>query len=97
VATSIRWVEDGREMKLVRANAGNPRGLAPVELYEVGADPRETKNLAATPSPRLEKGLKALDAMEIRAREGAARAKTDTLTAEQKRVLEQLGYMKKGE
>ncbi|MCK9461918.1 MAG: sulfatase [Proteobacteria bacterium] len=97
VATSIRWVEDGRELKIVRANAGNPRGLEPVALYEVGTDPGETANLAGAPSPGLETGLEALDAMAIRAREGAARAETGELTAEQKRVLEQLGYMKKGE
>ena len=54
----------------------------------------ESKNLADTPSPRLEKGIRALDAMEIQARRGAARAETGTLTAEQKRALEQLGYMK---
>ncbi|HZR85134.1 MAG TPA: sulfatase-like hydrolase/transferase [Candidatus Binatia bacterium] len=33
--------------KLIRANPGNPRGLAPTELYDVATDPRERANLAA--------------------------------------------------
>jgi len=97
VLTSIRWVEGGAELKLIRANAGNPRGLEPLELYEMAGDPGEAKSLAGTSSPQLSKGLRALDALEIGTRRGAARAETGTLTAEQKRVLEQLGYMKKGE
>jgi uncharacterized protein (TIRG00374 family) len=32
VLTSIRWLEGGAELKLIRANAGNPRGLEPLEL-----------------------------------------------------------------
>jgi len=95
--TSIRWVDSGAELKLIRANAGNPRGLEPLALYEIDGDPGESKNLAGASSPNLSKGLSALDALEIETRRGAARAETGTLSAEQKRVLEQLGYMKKGE
>jgi arylsulfatase A-like enzyme/uncharacterized membrane protein YbhN (UPF0104 family) len=97
VATSVRWVEGGAELKLIRANKENPRRLAPLALYEVGGDPAETKSLAAVSPERLAKGQRALDALEIETRRGAAKAETGELTAEQKRVLEQLGYMKKGE
>ncbi len=31
--------------KLITANAGNPRGLAPVELYDLATDPGETRNV----------------------------------------------------
>ena len=31
--------------KLIEANPGNPRGLAPEELFQVAADPGETRNL----------------------------------------------------
>jgi len=33
--------------KLILANEGNPRGLAPVELYDMSVDPKETRNVAA--------------------------------------------------
>ena len=33
-------------MKLIEANEGNKRDLAPVELYHVAKDPREKTNLA---------------------------------------------------
>ena len=33
------------EWKLIEANPGNPRGLPPEELFQVSADPGETRNL----------------------------------------------------
>ena len=39
-------IRDG-DWKLIVANAGNPRGLAPKELYDVARDPREQNNLAS--------------------------------------------------
>ncbi|MDX9972381.1 MAG: sulfatase-like hydrolase/transferase [FCB group bacterium] len=33
------------ETKLIRANPGNPRGLAPVEYYDLAQDPKETQNV----------------------------------------------------
>lgn len=34
------------DWKLIVANAGNPRGLAPIELYNVASDPQEKSNVA---------------------------------------------------
>ena len=42
VLASVR----GDGWKYIRANEGNPRGLETEELYDVAADPGETKNLA---------------------------------------------------
>ncbi len=40
------------DWKLIVANPGNPRGLAPQELYNLAVDPREQNNLAMTESGR---------------------------------------------
>jgi arylsulfatase A-like enzyme len=34
------------DWKIITANSGNPRGLQPVELYHLGEDPLEKRNLA---------------------------------------------------
>ncbi len=41
------------DWKLLRANPGNPRHLAPEELYDLSSDPREKKNLAAADAARV--------------------------------------------
>jgi arylsulfatase A-like enzyme len=46
--TSLR-VDD---WKLAVANPGNPRGLPPTELFDLGADPGETRNLATSEPDR---------------------------------------------
>jgi arylsulfatase A-like enzyme/uncharacterized membrane protein YbhN (UPF0104 family) len=98
VLTSILYSDDdGSEVKLIRANQGNPRGVEPLELYRLDHDPKELENLADEDPERLAKATEALDASEVAARQGAVEAIAGELTPEQKRVLQQLGYMKRGE
>jgi arylsulfatase A-like enzyme len=82
-----------REWKLISANPGNPRGLAPEELYEVGRDPGERQEvLARSPAQaemmRAELGKSVLQA---RTHAGASeQAGTDAATHERLRAL---GYV----
>jgi len=46
--------------KIITANGDNPRGLAPVELYDLGQDPGEQRNLAAAEPQRTQEMLERL-------------------------------------
>jgi arylsulfatase A-like enzyme/uncharacterized membrane protein YbhN (UPF0104 family) len=43
---NVLWSLRTKTMKMIQANAGNPRGLEETELYNVGSDPSEMNNLA---------------------------------------------------
>ncbi|MBI4514407.1 MAG: sulfatase [Deltaproteobacteria bacterium] len=58
--------------KLITANPGNPRGLAPVEMYDLGADPAEQTNRAASEPARAASLLEELGRMRARIAEGRA-------------------------
>jgi arylsulfatase A-like enzyme len=60
--TSIRT----GEWKLITANRDNPRGLAPVELFNLAADPEERDNLAARESDRVSEMLAQLEQLRAR-------------------------------
>jgi arylsulfatase A-like enzyme len=67
--TSIR----SGDWKLIIANPGNPRGLAPTELYNLAQDPEESRNLAAGESARVSDLLAQLERMRVRIAEDGQR------------------------
>lgn len=82
-----------KDWKLITANPGNPRGLRPEELYDVGQDPREQRDLASSDPGQLETMRAALGraTIEARAHAGAAQ-QTDVDSVTQER-LRALGYV----
>jgi arylsulfatase A-like enzyme len=80
--------------KLIVANENNPRGLAPMELYDLQADPKETKNLAAENAEVVSKLSGDLAALRVMAGSRAvsgARGIQDDATRQK---LESIGYAK---
>jgi arylsulfatase A-like enzyme len=60
------------DWKLITANPDNPRGLAPHELYDLGADPGERTNVATNQSGRVAEMLAQLDQLRARIARGRA-------------------------
>ncbi len=58
------------DWKLIIANPGNPRGLAPQELYNLREDPGERTNVAARESGRVAEMIAQLEAMRTRIARG---------------------------
>jgi len=79
--------------KLITANPGNPRGLAAQELYDVAADPGETRNLAGGDPVRLEEMRAALGRSFLQARAHAGAAATTEVDSATKERLRALGYL----
>ncbi|MBC7171331.1 MAG: sulfatase-like hydrolase/transferase, partial [Polyangiaceae bacterium] len=73
VLRSLRVLDNGEEVKLITANAGNPRGVEERELYRVGSDPGERRNVATEEAATTARLETALDEAEAHYREGAAR------------------------
>lgn len=82
----------GRTWKLIEANAGNPRGLAPVELYQMETDAKESKNLAADKPEVVKEQQAALE--KASQGEHAVDIQRDQMEVdeESQRLLEKLGY-----
>jgi arylsulfatase A-like enzyme len=64
-----------------------------LELYDLGADPGETRNLSSERPELLERLLPLLEAQLAAAREGSARGEAVEFSEEEIRQLEALGYV----
>ncbi|MEM1414641.1 MAG: sulfatase-like hydrolase/transferase [Myxococcota bacterium] len=91
VLEAVRERRGTDEWKLITANEGNPRGLAPEELYRVDFDPGEQRNLAED-AEALAATQEQLAAQRRRAQEGALEAITRELGRDQLQQNCALGY-----
>lgn len=92
VLASMRTRRSGAEYKIIRANANNPRGLAPVELYRVDQDPREQVSLTTELPEVAAQSERDLTAAENHAGRGAAHAEEVVVGAGEAERLRALGY-----
>ena len=92
VLSSVRIRQGEAELKLIRANEDNPRGLEPTELYRVDRDPGELTNLAR----REAEVLRVAEAARVRnqglARVRAAHGQDVDVDAAAAARLRALGY-----
>ena len=93
VLESIRELRGTDEYKLITANAKNPRGLGPRELYRVDEDPAEQKNLAEQLPQITKETHQTLESQSKLAKEGASVAKAVALKGDVAKQLEAIGYM----
>jgi arylsulfatase A-like enzyme len=91
--SSLRYREEGAELKVITANPQNPRGLKPLELYRVDIDPGEQKDLSATESQQAERGWRELEQCSAQAKRGAVQRRSVQMTEQQKERLRRLGYL----
>jgi arylsulfatase A-like enzyme len=83
-----------RESKLISANPGNPRGLAPEELYDLTRDPGEHTNAVATAPAQAEMMRAELGKSVLQARAHAgATEQAGAEAAGQHERLKALGYV----
>jgi arylsulfatase A-like enzyme/uncharacterized membrane protein YbhN (UPF0104 family) len=94
VLHSVRTRRGVDDWKLITANAGNPRGLAQVELFRVSADPGEQHNLAEDEQSTLEQARSTLDEQQRTARTGRVERQEVEMDATSRRQLCELGYLR---
>ena len=82
------------DWKLLHANPGNPRKLAPTELFDMAGDPRETRNLAGTDASHVADLDGSMQEM-ARVAAGAAVAKSEDVKMDDatRERLRALGYV----
>jgi len=83
------------EYKLILANKNNPRGLPEAALFDMGKDPLEKENLAATPyyGGVIDQKRADIDNIKLLLKQGAFAASAKELTPEEKERLKALGYI----
>ena len=80
-------------IKLIQANADNPRGLAPAELYELGADSQEKSPIQQT-QPIMVKTLEnEINLHQERSKQGGALRQKKEMKLEDEAELRALGYI----
>jgi uncharacterized protein (TIRG00374 family) len=94
VLKATRVSENGQQWKLIDANAGNPRGLKPQELYRIDSDPAEQTDLASKEAPSLARRNAELSTAATQARTGALKAREVDISMDQaaQERLKNLGY-----
>ena len=93
VLTAVREHRGTDELKLITANAGNPRHLPEHELFQIDLDPGEQHDLSTTQPEALESLEAATTAARVRAAEGAAEGHQVQLDDASRRQLCELGYL----
>ncbi len=81
-----------RAWKLVTANPGNPRGLAPEELYDLPRDPGEQRNVIASTPAEADAMRAALGRSVLEAREHGGASEQIGMDPATKARLKALGY-----
>ena len=94
VLHSVRTRRGVDDWKLITANAGNPRGLAPAELFRVSSDPHEQNNVVEGEPAALGSARSALDDQQRSARAGRAARQEVELDPAARRQLCELGYLR---
>jgi len=84
----------GREWKLIVANEGNPRGLAPEELFDVARDPAERTNLVGSRHGEAEIMRAELGRASLVAQEHAGQTEQAGMDAATQERLKALGYVR---
>ncbi len=83
----------GDQWKIIEANEGNPRGLAPTEVFDLSADPGEQKNVAADDKARTDKLKDSLQKASTGALENAVERDQHELDESSRERLKSLGYI----
>ncbi len=97
VLTSVRERRESGAFKIITANEGNPRGLAPVELYAVDDDPGEQANVADARADELRGITVTLEEARRLAAEGRLESGSVDMDEDTRRQLCALGYIEAGE
>jgi arylsulfatase A-like enzyme/uncharacterized membrane protein YbhN (UPF0104 family) len=92
ILQAVRERQGTEEIKLITANAGNPRRLPTTELFRVDVDPGELDNLANN-APLLERATQSLQSAATAATQDAVQGESIQLDDESTCQLCALGYM----